>query len=178
MRIIGGEFSGLSFHPPMKKWPTRPTTELSKESLYNILQNRLDFRDMIMLDLFGGTGNHSFQCISLGCKDVTYVDSYKPAANFVKQQAKLWNIESMMKVICSDVRRFIDKDTRQYSYIFADPPYQLSWLDEIPNILMKYRLLQDGGLLVIEHDHQYNFSEHPRLSEFRKYGQTYFSFFK
>ena len=85
MRIIGGEFKGRKFIPPAKNWPTRPTTDFAKEGLFNILQNRLDFSETKFLDLFGGTGNHSYEFISRGCTDVTYVDKFPGCVAFVKK---------------------------------------------------------------------------------------------
>lgn len=88
MRIIGGKFKGRKFYPPADNWPTRPTTDFAKEGLFNILNNRLDFQATVMLDLFGGTGNHSYEFISRGCEDVTYVDKFGGCVFFVKKRHK------------------------------------------------------------------------------------------
>ena len=83
MRIIGGKFKGRKFYPPAKNWTTRPTTDFPKEGLFNILQNKLDFESMKMLDLFGGTGNQGYEAISRGCQSVTYVDKFRGAVQFL-----------------------------------------------------------------------------------------------
>ncbi len=178
MRIIGGRFKGRRFHPPADKWPTRPTTDFAKEALYNILMNRIDFAEISMLDLFGGTGNHSYEAISRGCEDVTYVDQHIPCLQFVRQVAKTLEIESYIKVIRSDVSKFIPRaEANSYDLIFAGPPYGLRWLDEIPDMIITNGLLKSEGVLVLEHNAHHNFEQHAHFAEQRKYGGTYFSFF-
>ena len=179
MRIISGKFRGHRFHPPADKWPTRPTTDISKEGLFNILQNRLDFEDIKMLDLFGGTGNHGFEFISRGCQDVTYVDKHRPAIKFVKKQIAHWQIEDQMNVLLMDVKRFIrHADKNQFDYIFAGPPYPLPWLDTIPDLIFQHELLATGGLFVMEHNPDHNFIDHNHFKQARNYGQTIFAFFE
>ena len=180
MRIISGNFRGHRFHPPADKWPTRPTTDISKEGLFNILQNQIDFSDTKMLDLFGGTGNHGFEFISRGCVDVTYVDKHRPAINFVKKQIAHWDIANFMKVISMDVKKFIHHHNgrEQYDYVFAGPPYPLPWLDSIPALVFENNLLATGGLFVMEHNPDHNFEKSPNFIRSRNYGQTIFSFFE
>ena len=118
MRIISGEFKGRRFIPPAKHWPTRPTTDVAKEGLFNILQNRIDFEDTKMLDLFGGTGSHCYEFISRGCEDATYVDQFFPAVQFVQKIALELKIEDRIKIVKSDVFKFIEASNYQYTYIF------------------------------------------------------------
>src|SRR5210317_2001209 len=108
MRIISGKFKGRHFYPPADKWPTRPTTDFAKEGLFNILQNHLDFAELKVLDLFGGTGNHSYEFISRGCMDVTYVDKFGACVKFVYQTVKKLDIEDCIKIVRYDVFKFID----------------------------------------------------------------------
>jgi len=178
MRIIGGTLKGRKFYPPADKWPTRPTTDYAKEGLYNILQNRIDFEETRMLDLFGGTGNQSFEAISRGCQDVTYVDKHRPAVRFAKQTAAEFDIADSIKVITMDVKRFIKINHDPWDYIFAGPPYPLPWLDQIPNLVFENKLVAEYGLFVLEHNPKHNFEEHPNFKSIRSYGQTKFSFFK
>ena len=178
MRILGGDLGGLRFYPPADKWPTRPTTDISKEALYNILMNRVDFEDLCILDLFGGTGNHCFECLSRGCAHATYVDRHVPAIKFVQRQAKEWSLTDRLTVIRMDVKKFIQTSTDSFDYIFAGPPYPLPWLDEIPALVFNSELLHPQGLFVLEHNHDHNFSYLIQCVEERRYGQTHFSFFK
>ncbi|MDF1696467.1 MAG: RsmD family RNA methyltransferase [Saprospiraceae bacterium] len=178
MRIIGGEFKGRRFNPPAKNWPTRPTTDFSKEGLFNILQNRIDFSETKMLDLFGGTGNHCYEFISRGCEDATYVDKFGGCVAFVKKTASTLDIEDRLTIVKSDVFKFIRTVQHKYDYIFAGPPYPLPILDSIPDEIFKYELLKEEGLFVLEHNPNHDFKKHGRYIEERNYGTTIFSFFK
>lgn len=178
MRIIGGEFKGYRFTPPAKKWPTRPTTDISKEGLYNILSNSITFEDIKFLDLFGGTGNHCYECISRGCTDATYVDKFPGAVKFAQEMRIKLKIEDYLKVLKMNVFSFIKKSEEQYDFIFAGPPYALKNIADIPDIIINKGLLKPEGLLVLEHNPHIDVSGHPNLSQQRNYGQTFFSFFR
>jgi 16S rRNA (guanine966-N2)-methyltransferase len=177
MRIISGEFKGRRFTPPADKWPTRPTTDFAKEGLYNVLANRLDWEEVTMLDLFGGTGSHSYESISRGCRQVVYVDKHRPAFQFVQATAKALEIEDFISIINSDVFQYINTCSRKFDYIFAGPPYGLESLDAIPDKIFEHELLEETGLFVLEHNPNHNFENHPRFESSRNYGTTIFSFF-
>lgn len=178
MRIIGGTFKGRRFHPPADKWPTRPTTDFAKEGLFNILMNRIDFEETIMLDLFGGTGSHSYEFLSRGCSDVTYVDKFTGCVRFVTKTAKELDVTAHLKIYKMDVFKFIKTTNRKYDYIFAGPPYPLPTLNTIPDEIFKQDILTETGLFVMEHNPNHGFSDHPNFSELRSYGKTLFSFFE
>lgn len=177
MRIISGTFKGRRFIPPAKNWPTRPTTDVAKEGLFNILQNRLDFESVRMLDLFGGTGNHCYEFISRGCMDATYVDQYGPATQFVKKIAEELKIMEQIHIVKMDVFKFIEMSVTGYDYIFAGPPYPLPNLRTIPVRIFEKGLLNKNGIFVLEHNPDHDFKSHPNYQEERKYGTTIFSFF-
>lgn len=177
MRIISGEFKGRKFFPPAKKWPTRPTTDFAKEGLFNILMNEIDFKEVKMLDLFGGTGNHCYEFISRGCLDVTYVDKFWPAVKFVQKISSELDVEDKIRVVKSDVFKFIQQETKSYDYIFAGPPYPLPNLDDIPDAIFATAILSDNGLFVLEHNPNHNFKSHVNYIKERNYGSTIFSFF-
>ena len=178
MRITGGKFRGLRFNPPADKWPTRPTTDFSKEAMYNILTNRIDFDTVRFLDLFGGTGNHCYECISRGAISATYVDKFGPAVNFVKKMAAKFEIEDQMRIIKSDVFKYIKTSKDSYNLIFAGPPYPLKNIPDIAKIIMEGDMLEADGTLIVEHNPRENLENMPGFVEMRKYGQTIFSFFK
>lgn len=178
MRIIGGKFKGRRFYPPADKWPTRPTTDFAKEGLFNILTNHWDFSQMRVLDLFGGTGNHSYEFISRGCRDVTYVDKFPGAVAFVRKLSRELGIGEELKIVKADVFKYISYCKEQYDYIFAGPPYGLPALDQIPAQVFEHRLLLPGGWLVIEHNPHHNFEDHSHFFQERNYGKTLFSFFE
>lgn len=178
MRIVSGKFKGRRFNPPADKWPTRPTTDFAKEGLFNILQNNFDFEEIRVLDLFGGTGNLSYEFISRGCHDVTYVDKFPGCAKFVEQTAKLLDIQSAIKIVSTDVFKFIEHSAVQYDFIVADPPYMLPTTDILPNLIFEKNLLAPGGWFVLEHNSLHRFETHPRFLQQRNYGGTIFSFFE
>lgn len=178
MRIIGGKFKGRRFNPPAKNWPTRPTTDFAKEGLFNIIVNNFDIEEIKVLDLFGGTGNHSYEFISRGCKEVTYVDKFGGCVAFVKKTAALLDIEDYIRIYKSDVFRFIKSANQKFDYIFAGPPYPLPTLDTIPDVIFKYDLVRSGGWLVLEHNPNHDFKTHPNYTDERHYGKTIFSIFE
>lgn len=178
MRVVGGFLGGRRFNPPADKWPTRPTTDIAKEALFNILQNSMDFDTVKALDLFGGSASQSFELFSRGCKDITYVERYYPCIKFVKAQLAIFEAAEAVKVVKSDVFKFLKSVTTAYDYIFCDPPYALDKIEEIPELIFSKGLLMEKGKLVIEHDRNNNFEDHPRFIRARTYGMTIFSFFE
>ncbi len=178
MRIIGGHFKGRKFYPPAKNWPTRPTTDFAKEGLFNILANHLDFESLKVLDLFGGTGSHSYEFISRGCRDVTYVDKFGPAVRFVQQTAQTLEMTGAIRIVKADVFKFARHCDDQFDYIFAGPPYPLPNIPEIPDLIFAEGLLVPGGWLVLEHNPRHEFQDHPHFLQVRNYGTTIFSFFE
>jgi 16S rRNA (guanine966-N2)-methyltransferase len=178
MRIIGGSLKGRRFSPPASNWPTRPTTDFSKESLYNILDNRVDFDEMIMLDLFGGTGSHCYECISRGCIDVTYVELFAPAIKYVKETAQLLKIEDSLTIVKADVVKWLPMAHKKFTYIFADPPYEWDKVAQLPDMIFGADILLDEGIFVYEHEKKHKFHHHPHFVEERKYGATILSFFE
>ena len=178
MRIIGGKFKSRRFDPPAKNWPTRPTTDFAKEGLFNIIHNTWDISALKVLDLFGGSGNHSYEFISRGCNDVTYVDKFGGCLAFVKQTAEILKIEDKINIVRSDVFKFIEHSgIVKYDYIFADPPYAHPRIDDIPDLIFKHQLLAGDGWFVMEHDTNSDYKKHPNYLEERSYGKTTFSFF-
>ena len=124
MRIIGGQWKGRRIHIPSKSWPVRPTTDFAREALFNILDNRLDYESSSALDLFGGTGIHSIELASRGCRDITYVDRHKESVKFMGELIAEWNLP--IKVVQSDVSVFIKKADRKWDYIFEMEWYNSS----------------------------------------------------
>lgn len=175
MRIISGKYKGRRFTPP-DGIPTRPTTDVSKEALFNILNNNIEYASTSFLDLFAGSGNISYEMASRGCKDILAVDRFPLCVQFIQQNITEWEIEGM-KVIQADVFDVIANSNNTYNLIFAGPPYGLDILDEIPDRIFDAGLLAEGGILVLEHNPNHNFDDHNRFAERRTYGQTNFSFF-
>jgi len=175
MRIIGGVLKGLRLNPP-KNLPVRPTTDLAKEALFNILLNKIEFEGIKVLDLFSGTGNISLEFASRGAAQVTSVDRSIHCVNYLKDTARQHKLEQI-KTYKADVFKYLQMETEQYDLIFADPPYELNQIPELPKIIFNQNLLLPGGLLIVEHQSMQNLSNHPAFVEQRKYGYVSFSFF-
>jgi 16S rRNA (guanine966-N2)-methyltransferase len=177
MRIIGGEMKGRLFNPG-KNFKARPTTDFAKENLFNILNNRIDFEETKVLDLFAGTGSISFEFASRGCNNVTSVEMDHVHYAFISSVIKQLKLEKTIHLLRYDVLKFIPRCTENYDLIFADPPYQLQSLKEIPDLILKHGLINKNGMLILEHGKSDNFASHPNLFEEREYGSVHFSFFR
>jgi 16S rRNA (guanine(966)-N(2))-methyltransferase RsmD len=176
MRIISGSHKGRNIHPP-KNLPVRPTTDFAKEALFNVLNNRVDFENLNVLDLFCGSGNISYEFISRGCKQITSVDADARCCQFVKQTAEQFKMDNI-QVIKSDVFSFVRKVNKQYDLIFCDPPFDMKELGQLPDLIFEHKLLEKDSILIIEHGPTTSFKAHPRLKEERKYGNVHFAFFE
>lgn len=176
MRIISGTFKGRRLTPP-KNITARPTTDFAKESLFNLLQNRMDFEGVDMLDLFAGTGGIGIEFVSRGAREVTSVEMAHTQQNFIIQTCKLLGINNL-QVIRGDVFKFIPTCRTKFDFIYADPPYALDKLTSIPDLVFEHELLKEGGLFVLEHSKADDFSAHPHFAEHRKYGNVNFTFFQ
>ncbi|SHG97026.1 RsmD family RNA methyltransferase [Flagellimonas flava] len=177
MRIISGKFKGKRISAP-KKLPVRPTTDMAKEGLFNILNNRFYLDDLKVLDLFAGTGNISFEFASRGCNELTAVDGFPGCVQFIAKVAK--ELDSPMTAVKSDVFKFLERTTDKFNLIFADPPYSFedSKFETLVNMVFANKHLLEDGLLVVEHSSLTDLSQHPCFSESRKYGGSVFSFFE
>ena len=176
MRIISGTLGGRRINPPGKMPHTRPTTDIAKEGLFNILQNNLDFEELKTLDLFGGTGNISYELASRGVTDLTVVEKDAKMYEFIKANAATLKINNL-KVIRGDVFKFLENGGDQFNFIFAGPPYALQEIDQLPSLIFKHKLLAPDGWFVLEHTPRNEYKEFPFFSMSRNYGTTVFSFF-
>lgn len=167
---------GRRLKPPAKMPYTRPTTDIAKEGLFNIIQNTLEIESLKTLDLFGGTGSISFELASRGATDLTIVEKDNSMIEFIRKTAGQLNLENF-KVIKMDVFRFIEHCSEQFDFIFAGPPYALSNIDELPVKIMEKKLLSPGGWFVLEHTPRNNYSTYPQFEKARNYGTTIFSIF-
>lgn len=175
MRIIGGKWSGLNLKVPTFA-PTRPTTNIAKEALFNIIDNNFNFENIRFLDLFAGTGQLSYEFASRGCTDITSVEIFNKCLHFIEQTRKQLKIEGM-RIVPMDVFKFIETNGEHYDVIFAGPPYPLPNLASIPDKIFEYNLIEGQGWFILEHNPQHNFKSHPNFYKSKNYGQTIFSIF-
>lgn len=174
MRIISGKNKGRQIHAPLNL-PVRPTTDLGKESLFNILNNYFFFDNITVLDLFSGTGNITYEFASRGALSVLSIDSHEPCVHFIKQTIEKLNYQNVT-VIKADAFQFTEKCKQKFDVIFADPPYNLPSIEKIVDNVFDNELLNPDGWLIMEHPKNYDFSKHPQFYQHRKYGKLNFSF--
>lgn len=175
MRVIGGKLKGLRLNPP-SNLPVRPTTDIAKEALFNILYNQFDFDHIRILDLFSGTGNISIEFASRGVPSVTSVDRDYGCYNYLRSVVKQHGLESIQPNK-ADVFKFLEFETEKYDLIFADPPYDLPQINMIAQNIFKLDLLKPQGYLIIEHPSMKKLDNDIHFIEQRKYGSSSFSFF-
>jgi len=175
MRIVSGKYKRRRFEVP-KSFKARPTTDFAKENLFNVLSNLIDLEDAEALDLFAGTGSISFELLSRGCQKVICIEKDFAHYAFIKKvQAEL--DEENLIPIKGDVFKFLESCKQQFDVIFADPPYALKNLEEIPSLVLSQNLIKEDGFFVMEHPKEYDFSELPYFLQKRVYGAVNFSIF-
>ena len=175
MRIISGSLKGRKFNPP-KDLPVRPTTDYGKEGLFSLLDNRYDFENCNVLDLYSGTGNMAYEFASRGAKQVTAVDLDYKCTSYIKQVSKGWDIKTI-RVFRSDVSRFIERRKESYDIIYADPPYEIRNLGKRLDHILMSGIISKDGILVFEHSKRNDFSKKEQFLEERKYGDVRMSIF-
>lgn len=176
MRIVGGMFSGRRFSPPTST-PARPTTDVAKEGLFNILEHMMDIEGAKTCDLFGGTGSISYELASRGATDLTLIERDNGNILFIKKTAELLGITDKLHIIRGDVFKFMKQNTEQYDFIFAGPPYALVNIDDIPKLVFEKQMLAPEGIFVLEHTPRNDYQQHPNFKRMKNYGTTIFSFF-
>lgn len=176
MRIIGGEHGGRKFNPPNDMPYTRPTTDIAREGLFNVLQNNLDFDKIKSLDLFGGTGSISYELASRGVTDLTIVEKDIAMYEFIRKTSATLRIEDL-KVVKMDVFKFINQCTDKFDFIFAGPPYALTTIDDLPKLIFEKQLLKKDGWFVLEHTPRNDYKTFSFYKSERNYGTTVFSTF-
>jgi 16S rRNA (guanine(966)-N(2))-methyltransferase RsmD len=176
MRIVSGKWKGRLIHPP-KNLRARPTTDFAKENLFNILGNLVDFEEIDVLDLFSGTGSIGYEFISRGVRSVTAVDVNAVHVDFIKATARNLGAENLF-VVRANAFLYIKGVKKQFDVIFADPPYDIAGSETLPRMVFEHDLLRPGGLFILEHSKNLNFSDDPFFMESRSYGSVQFSFFK
>lgn len=177
MRIISGSHRGRQIFPD-KNFTARPTTDFAKENLFNVLSNYVDIENAVTLDLFSGTGSISYEFASRGAREIIAVEQNFKHYAFIKRMAQELKF-THLKVYKTDAFIACKKlQGRKFDVIFADPPYQLDRLPELPEAIFGNDLLAPAGIAVIEHPASISFAAHPRFKEHRSYGSVNFSFFE
>jgi len=176
LRIIGGKYKGRRIVPP-GNFKARPTTDFAREGLFNILNNRINFESVIVLDLFSGTGSISYEFASRGAAEVHLVEKDKLHISGIRRIINEIGFENI-KPIHIDVKAYLKTCSVKYDIVFADPPYDLKWLKELPDLVSEAGVIKEDGFFVLEHPRGLSFKDHILFFEHRNYGGVNFSFFK
>ncbi len=176
MRAITGKYKGKHFEVP-RNFKARPTTDFAKENLFNVLRAYLDFETTRALDLFAGTGSITLELLSRGCPEVVCVERDRQHYGFLARMFQSLG-DAAVRPVCGDALRYIERGARAFDLVFADPPYALRELPELPERVMKSGLVTDRTLFVLEHGREVDFSARPDFLEHRAYGSVNFSFFR
>jgi 16S rRNA (guanine(966)-N(2))-methyltransferase RsmD len=176
MRIIRGSHRGRKIVAPANL-PVRPTTDLAKESLFNVMENLVWFDELRVLDLYAGTGSISYEFASRGARLVLAVDINPRCVKFIADTAAQLGF-GQLRAIRSASLGFLQHSSTEWDLIFADPPYDLPGLDEIPVTVFEKNLLAEGGWLILEHSREHDFSSHPNFDRHKNYGKVNFTFFR
>lgn len=177
MRIISGKHKGRNLIAP-KKLPVRPTKDMAKEGLFNILNNSYYFPDLKVLDLFTGSGNISYEFSSRGAGSILAIDAHAGCIQFIDKTVDLLGMD--IRTLKSDVFAFLQRNTEQFDIIFADPFYDMDLMDfeKLPQLVFENDFLLEDGVLIIEHSDKTGLEHLPHFNNSRKYGGSVFSFFK
>lgn len=177
MRIIGGDYARLRLTQP-KGFKLRPTTDLAKEALFSTLGSLIDFEGIRVLDLFAGTGGIGVEFLSRRAEDVTFVEKNPKHARYIKQILEELKSPMQARVVVQDVFKYLNKAEESFDLIFADPPYDLPTIPELPQLVLQSKLLVEGGLFVLEHPTRHQFMDaHPACFKHKAYSEVNFSFF-
>jgi len=176
LRIIGGKYKGRRIVPP-GNFKARPTTDFAREGLFNVLNNRVDFETINVLDLFSGTVSISFEFASRGAASIHLVEKDMRHISGIRHIIKELGLENI-RPIHIDVKAYLKTCSVKYDIVFADPPYELSWLKELPDLVTEAEIINADGFFVLEHQKGLNFNSHKLFFEHRNYGGVNFSFFK
>jgi len=176
MRIISGKFKGRRLEVS-QKLSARPTTDFAKEGLFNLLNNRIDFEDIRVLDLFAGTGSIGIEFISRGCQEVIAVELSERNCASIRKACQILQIDNLF-LHRADVFKFISHCHTQFDVIYADPPYDSDKITDLPDLILQQDLLSENGIFILEHSAKQQFDDHPHFDFHRKYGNVHFSIFK
>ena len=177
MRIVSGKHRGKFIKAPVNI-PSRPTTDMAKESLFNILNNSIYFDEVSVLDLYAGTGNISYEFLSRGSERVLAIDKHPGCVSFIMKMAKELDAEAELDVHKTNVMNYLKRGSEKFDIIFADPPYEYPEYDDLINLVFDQQSLKEDGLFILEHDFKQDFKSSPYFDKHKKYGNVNFSFFK
>jgi 16S rRNA (guanine(966)-N(2))-methyltransferase RsmD len=150
MRIIAGQYRGRTLST-VRDLSVRPTTDRAKQTIFDILLNRLDFEGIEVLDLFAGSGSLGLEAISRGAGSVTFVDKAQQSLRALESNIETLGCADRCTAYTADVFWFLKNTRKSFDLIFVDPPYRLERIEELPNAIYESPVVKEGALVVMEH---------------------------
>jgi 16S rRNA (guanine(966)-N(2))-methyltransferase RsmD len=177
MRVISGKFKGRSLLVP-GQFKGRPTTDFGREGLFNVLQNQMAWEETRVLELFAGTGAFGVECASRGARQITSIEIHSLHTTWIRKNHDLFEMKGA-RIMQMDVFKFLKNETTEtYDLIFADPPFDLAGVEQLPDLIQQGGWLQPNGLFVLEHAARLKFDDHKGFIKSKKYANVNFSFFE
>lgn len=176
MRVIAGKRRGTKLESP-KDRSVRPTTDRIKEDIFNIISPYV--LDAVFLDLFAGSGAMGIEALSRGAERSVFVDRSGKSLSLVKRNIKKTGFEDSSEVRKMSAENYLANTSESFDIIFLDPPYAYENLKNIIENIIKYDILKDDGILIVEHDKNIPLEKNENLDRFRNkvYSLTEVEFF-
>lgn len=179
MRVISGIYKGRILKT-VNNFTVRPATDRVKQTLFDMLTNRIEMDGITALDLFAGSGGLGIEALSRGAARATFVEGNTDAANFIETNVQMLGCEADTEIIETDALSYINRCKSSFDLIFADPPYKFPETPELPERIFKANLLNDNGYLLIEHttDLKFESTDLYRAGPEKRFGRTVVTFFQ
>lgn len=180
MKVISGKLKGRTIKGYNING-TRPTMDRVKESLFAIIQDKIN--GSIVLDLFAGSGNLGIESISNGASVCYFVDNNYECIKVINDNIKTFNINEQSIILKRDyldsLKYFRDNNIK-FDIIFIDPPYKYNIKNELLKKIIDYDILNDYGIIVFEYQNEEDIDNDINLELIRnkKYGDKYISIYK
>ena len=179
MRVIAGSFKGRKL-TTVHDLSVRPATDRVKQTVFDMLTNRMQFEGARVLDLFAGSGSLGIEALSRGAEHVTFVENNEEAARCIEHNVRSLGCEDATDIHETDAMSFILTVRSAFDLIFADPPYLFGSTLQIPSLVFRHEVLRHDGLLLIEHASNMHFASTPEFhaGPEKKFGRTIVTFFR
>ncbi|MGD0338433.1 MAG: 16S rRNA (guanine(966)-N(2))-methyltransferase RsmD [Bacteroidota bacterium] len=179
MRIIAGEYGGRILRT-VDNPSVRPATDRVRESLFNILNNRIRIAGAKVLDLFAGSGSVGIEALSRGAERAVFVEQAYPAVRVIEENLRMLGESASRRaeVIRGNAFRYIKESIESFDLVFVDPPYALKHSEMLPILLVEHERIARNGIMVMEHTKKFSFPSSPKyiIDDQRVFGMTVVSF--
>ena len=186
MRIIGGVYKNKKILLPTDKF-TRPLKDIVRESIFNIIEHSNLIKNKIfnskVLDLYSGSGSFGIECLSRGASKVYFCENYSPALKVLKKNLLNLNCLNKSNIFDTGVKDLINQfeiSQNKFDFIFLDPPYKEQKLNILLELIIKGKILNKNGILILHRNKKTVdiFPEKLKIFSERIYGLSKIHFIK